>query len=154
MNLEYLNKRQEELFNLISNKRRELLEVNISLKENYRFSEILEKESSTPFTEFTPQVISPLEKKKQQDLYAQGNKLLLEKEALEIDIENFENELNSINDLLKTIKTSLSDIKDNQNNLIKKVLSKVIRIQEIILQDPMRASLELKSLEEYLNNLI
>lgn len=148
--LDYLNSKAEEVQEKIYAEKRLQEEAVFELKENRRFIEMLEKEKVTPFTEFTPQVISMTEKKMQAELDEQNDILKKRKEQLDQSISGFEKELADINEAIKNAKEIIRNersIRQEERKVLKEKISLVIRE---IMDSPANAK---EQLEDIISNL-
>lgn len=180
MVLDYLKSREKEVREVLKLKKKELSRIQINIKENQRFYQMLENSRAVPFTEFTPQVVSAGDRKKQQDLSQEEGKLHITEEELLKEIEDLQKELENISGSIDesvnlltearpkvkpeegTEEKEVSEDKSEENNREKQeedsdsidkenIVSKLQKIQELVLPDPMRANLKLSELIKELN---
>lgn len=148
MFLDYLLNREEVLKERLDIKRKELDTVSFELKENDRFLEVLEKEKTTPFTEFTPQVVSSSEKKKYESLLELDRSLRDKKNLAESEISQIESELKQVVESIKDGKDVLrkeKGLRKDERASIKDKLQRILKEGEY---NPAKAQ---KSLRKYLN---
>lgn len=135
----YLEDRKEKISGIISKKKKELDEINYTLVEDERFMELLEKEKIVPFVEFTPQVISRGEQKKQRDMTEKMDGLKARKEVIEKELKDLENEQNRIEDTISLIIKTLADGSKARNTEQTRVLEKLKEVQGLVITYPQRA---------------
>lgn len=146
MYLDYLKGKKDEVNLEISSRKDRLQNLNVKIKEKYRFIEYLDKESTTPFTEFTPQVITAGDKRKKEEIQDELSALEKQKESLQDEIVLLETEFENINSALSDIKKAFSNQKKQIKEEKKLILKELVKISDTVIQDPMRASIEIKNL--------
>lgn len=150
----FLDELLDETTNKIVDTELKIDELDIKIKENFRFSEVLKKENEPPFSEFSPRNINNknLEEVKKIDNDTEGmcselDNLKIEKTKLQKRSDRIVNMLAELDDynsdtkfVEKIVKVEdVDDIKDSIDNIISYLPS-----------DPMRAKIELENLK---NNL-
>ena len=146
----FLSELLDETTNKIVDTELKIDELDIKIKENSRFSEVLKKENEPPFSEFSPRNISNrnLEEVKKIDNDTEGmsselNNLKIEKNNLQKRSDRIVNMLAELDDYNSDTKfveeENVDNIKDSLNTIISYLPS-----------DPMRAKIELANLR---NNL-
>lgn len=146
MFLEYLHEKETEVSEKIYEKEKERREIDIKIKENRKFLEMIDEGKSTPFTEFTPQVITATEKKKQQNLSEKSEELLAQKKTLDDEITLLQVELENISTAISDAKKKFSDIKKAHTLEKKDIARRINSIIERNVSDPMRSNIELKEI--------
>ena len=129
-------------------------DLDIQIKENNRFSEVLKKENEAPFSEFSPRNIINKNLKEVEKLDISTEELSNKLSALKKDKQNLQERSDRIVDMLAELEDYNSDTKfvekivDVENvDDIKDSLENII---SFLPSDPMRAKLELENLK---NNL-
>lgn len=151
MFLEYLKRKEDEIKEKVQIKRKELEKASFAIKENRRFAELLDKEKATPFTEFTPQVVTSSEKKLQDDLGEQGKRLLDEKEYIEGELALLEDELSEISEVIKDAKNELRNERNIRKEDAKIMREKLSRIAKEGEYNPAKAMASLRKLIQELS---
>lgn len=150
----FLNELLDEISNRLVDIELQLDDLDIKIKENSRFSEVLKKENEAPFSEFSPRHIinknlKEVDKldKDTEVLNEELNNLLLEKDFLkkrsdricsmltELDNYNPSSEAPAKKDVVENV----DSVKDSISNIISYLPS-----------DPMRAKIELANLRKNL----
>lgn len=129
-------------------------DLNVKIKENTRFIDVLKKENDEPFSEFSPRNINYKNAEQIDKLEKTTNNQIVEKKNLEIKIDQCKIRIQDIKDMLVNIdkgsnNNSANNIKNsnNDNNSIKDSLNNII---SYLPADPIRAKIELENLK---NNL-
>ena len=129
-------------------------DLNVKIKENTRFIDVLKKENDEPFSEFSPRNINYKNAEQIDKLEKTTNNQIVEKKNLEIKIDQCKIRIQDIKDMLVNIDKgsnnySANNIKNsnNDNNSIKDSLNNII---SYLPADPIRAKIELENLK---NNL-
>ena len=129
-------------------------DLDIQIKENNRFSEVLKKENEAPFSEFSPRNIINKNLKEVEKLDISTEELSNKLSALKKDKQILQERSDKIVDMLAELEDYNSDTKfvekivDVENvNDIKDSIDNII---SFLPSDPMRAKLELENLK---NNL-
>lgn len=135
----YLEERKEKIAEIIVKKKKELDDINYTLVEDERFMELLEKEKVVPFVEFTPQVISRGEQKKQRDMTEKMDGLKARKEAIEKELRDLEAERDKIEETISLIIKTLADGSKARNTEQTRVLEKLKEVQGLVITYPQRA---------------
>ncbi len=138
-------------------------ELDISIKENSRFLEVLSKESEVPFSEFSPRDLSYKNEKKINELKEMLDSQKKDKDNIDKEINDIKNRLNEIKTLIESSsnvddsssKETGSDLSEmemnsgstnNQNNSYKDIKPLLENIDSYLPADPMRAKIELKNI--------
>jgi len=150
----FLDELLDETTNKIVDTELKIDELDIKIKENSRFSEVLKKENEPPFSEFSPRNINNknLEEVKKidndtEEMCSELDNLKIEKNKLQKRSDRIVNMLAELDDYNSDTKfvekivevEDVDDIKDSIDNIISYLPS-----------DPMRAKIELENLR---NNL-
>lgn len=129
-------------------------DLNVKIKENTRFIDVLKKENDEPFSEFSPRNINYKNAEQIDKLEKTTNNQIVEKKNLEIKIDQCKIRIQDIKDMLVNIdkgsnNNSANNIKNsnNDNNSIKDSLNNII---SYLPADPIRAKIELENLKNYL----
>lgn len=141
---EFLIKYQEELITKKMERNEDYELVLSKIRENEKFLELLEKEESNVFSDFTPREVNyknadRISEIKVALLQFEDDKFHLEKEIKMID--NRLDELSSIVEEVKQPKNTIIPNKDNN----KKMKHDLTNILSYITQDTERAKIELKN---------
>lgn len=129
-------------------------DLDIQIKENNRFSEVLKKENEAPFSEFSPRNIINKNLKEVEKLDISTEELSNKLSALKKDKQNLQERSDKIVDMLAELEDYNSDTKfvekivDVEN--IDDIKDSIDNIISFLPSDPMRAKLELENLK---NNL-
>lgn len=129
-------------------------DLDIKIKENNRFSEVLKKENEAPFSEFSPRNIINKNLKEVEKLDSSTEELSNQMSAMETERKKLQEQSDRIVDMLAELDDYNSDTKfvekiveiENVDN-IKDSLNTII---SYLPSDPMRAKIELENLK---NNL-
>lgn len=150
----FLNELLDETTNKIVDTELKIDELDIKIKENSRFSEVLKKENEPPFSEFSPRNISNrnLEEVKKIDNDTEGmsselNNLKIEKNNLQKRSDRIVNMLAELDDYNSDTKFVEKIVEEENVDYIKDSLNTII---SYLPSDPMRAKIELANLR---NNL-
>ncbi len=138
-------------------------ELDISIKENSRFLEVLSKESEVPFSEFTPRDLSYKNEKRINELKEIVDSQNKDKENLDTEIDDIKKRIDEINNLIKILDEKQDSGEDNTSNQAihseddisdistdNNIKSSLENINSYLPADPMRAKIELKNI---INNL-
>lgn len=129
-------------------------DLDIQIKENNRFSEVLKKENEAPFSEFSPRNIVNKNLKEVEKLDISTEELSNKLSALKKDKQNLQERSDKIVDMLAELEDYNSDTKfvekivDVEN--VDDIKDSIDNIISFLPSDPMRAKLELENLK---NNL-
>lgn len=129
-------------------------DLDIQIKENNRFSEVLKKENEAPFSEFSPRNIINKNLKEVEKLDISTEELSNKLSALKKDKQNLQERSDKIVDMLAELEDYNSDTKfvekivDVEN--VDDIKDSIDNIISFLPSDPMRAKLELENLK---NNL-
>lgn len=150
MFLDYFINKERYLKELISEVKTEIADLNTKIKENRRFMEYIEESKTTPFTEFTPQIISNTEKRKQHDIDELDKNLKTLKIDKERRLSLLEEELADTLKYMREAKEYITEIKSVSEERCNETRGKLLAVKEIVIQDPFRAKLEIDEIIESL----
>ena len=129
-------------------------DLDIKIKENTRFLDILKKENEEPFSEFSPRNVNYKNGEQIDKLELTTNNQIVEKKNTEIKIDQCKIKIQDIKDMLgkldsydNTFSKKKNVIPNNDNSFIKESLDNII---SYLPADPIRARIELENLK---NNL-
>ena len=129
-------------------------DLDIKIKENTRFLDILKKENEEPFSEFSPRNVNYKNGEQIDKLELTTNNQIVEKKNTEIRIDQCKIKIQDIKDMLgkldsydNTFSKKKNVIPNNDNSFIKESLDNII---SYLPADPIRARIELENLK---NNL-
>ncbi|HAQ51141.1 MAG TPA: hypothetical protein DCR12_00030 [Lachnospiraceae bacterium] len=129
-------------------------DLDIKIKENTRFLDILKKENEEPFSEFSPRNVNYKNGEQIDKLELTTNNQIVEKKNTEIRIDQCKIKIQDIKDMLgkldsydNTFSEKRNVIPNNDNSFIKESLDNII---SYLPADPIRARIELENLK---NNL-
>ncbi len=129
-------------------------DLDIKIKENTRFLDILKKENEEPFSEFSPRNVNYKNGEQIDKLELTTNNQIVEKKNTEIRIDQCKIKIQDIKDMLgkldsydNTFSKKRNVIPNNDNSFIKESLDNII---SYLPADPIRARIELENLK---NNL-
>lgn len=146
MYLDYLKGKKEEVNLELSRIKSRLLDLNVKIKEKERFIELLDKESTTPFTEFTPQVVTAGDRRKREEVSLELSELYRMRTQIEDEKTVLETELENISSAMSDIKKAFSNQKKQINEEKASIVKDLSQISDTVIQDPMRASILIKDL--------
>ncbi len=129
-------------------------DLDIKIKENTRFLDILKKENEEPFSDFSPRNVNYKNGEQIDKLELTTNNQIVEKKNTEIRIDQCKIKIQDIKDMLgkldsydNTFSEKRNVIPNNDNSFIKESLDNII---SYLPADPIRARIELENLK---NNL-
>lgn len=129
-------------------------DLDIKIKENTRFLDILKKENEEPFSDFSPRNVNYKNGEQIDKLELTTNNQIVEKKNTEIKIDQCKIKIQDIKDMLgkldsydNTFSKKKNVIPNNDNSFIKESLDNII---SYLPADPIRARIELENLK---NNL-
>lgn len=129
-------------------------DLDIKIKENTRFLDILKKENEEPFSEFSPRNVNYKNGEQIDKIELTTNNQIVEKKNTEIRIDQCKIKIQDIKDMLgkldsydNTFSKKRNVIPNNDNSFIKESLDNII---SYLPADPIRARIELENLK---NNL-
>ncbi len=129
-------------------------DLDIKIKENTRFLDILKKENEEPFSDFSPRNVNYKNGEQIDKLEITTNNQIVEKKNTEIRIDQCKIKIQDIKDMLgkldsydNTFSKKRNVIPNNDNSFIKESLDNII---SYLPADPIRARIELENLK---NNL-
>lgn len=129
-------------------------DLNVKIKENTRFIEVLKEENDKPFSEFSPRSVNYKNSEQIDKLEKTTNNQIVEKKNLEIKIDQCKIRIQDIKDMLGKIDTDNNSKHRNYNNTSNNdnsfIIDSIDNIISYLPADPIRAKIELENLK---NNL-
>lgn len=129
-------------------------DLNVKIKENTRFIEVLKEENDKPFSEFSPRSVNYKNSEQIDKLEKTTNNQIVEKKNLEIKIDQCKNRIQDIKDMLGKLDTDNNSKPRNYNNTSNNdnsfIIDSIDNIISYLPADPIRAKIELENLK---NNL-
>ena len=129
-------------------------DLNVKIKENTRFIEVLKEENDKPFSEFSPRSVNYKNSEQIDKLEKTTNNQIVEKKNLEIKIDQCKIRIQDIKDMLGKLDTDNSLKPRNYNNTSNNdnsfIIDSIDNIISYLPADPIRAKIELENLK---NNL-
>lgn len=129
-------------------------DLNVKIKENTRFIEVLKEENDKPFSEFSPRSINYKNAEQIDKLEKTTNNQIVEKKNLEITIDQCKIRIQDIKDMLgkldknNNINPTNSIISSDSDS--SHIIDSLDNIISYLPADPIRAKIELENLK---NNL-
>lgn len=129
-------------------------DLNVKIKENTRFIEVLKEENDKPFSEFSPRSVNYKNSEQIDKLEKTTNNQIVEKKNLEIKIDQCKIRIQDIKDMLGKLDTDNNSKPRNYNNTSNNdnsfIIDSIDNIISYLPADPIRAKIELENLK---NNL-
>lgn len=129
-------------------------DLNVKIKENTRFIEVLKEENDKPFSEFSPRSVNYKNSEQIDKLEKTTNNQIVEKKNLEIKIDQCKIRIQDIKDMLGKFDTDNNSKPRNYNNTSNNdnsfIIDSIDNIISYLPADPIRAKIELENLK---NNL-
>lgn len=129
-------------------------DLNVKIKENTRFIEVLKEENDKPFSEFSPRSVNYKNSEQIDKLEKTTNNQIVEKKNLEIKIDHCKIRIQDIKDMLGKLDTDNNSKPRNYNNTSNNdnsfIIDSIDNIISYLPADPIRAKIELENLK---NNL-
>ena len=129
-------------------------DLNVKIKENTRFIEVLKEENDKPFSEFSPRSVNYKNSEQIDKLEKTTNNQIVEKKNLEIEINQCKIRIQDIKDMLGKLDTDNNSKPRNYNNTSNNdnsfIIDSIDNIISYLPADPIRAKIELENLK---NNL-
>lgn len=129
-------------------------DLNVKIKENTRFIEVLKEENDKPFSEFSPRSVNYKNSEQIDKLEKTTNNQIVEKKNLEIKIDQCKIRIQDIKDMLGKLDTENNSKPKNYNNTSNNdnsfIIDSIDNIISYLPADPIRAKIELENLK---NNL-
>ena len=129
-------------------------DLNVKIKENTRFIEVLKEENDKPFSEFSPRSVNYKNSEQIDKLEKTTNNQIVEKKNLEIKIDQCKIRIQDIKDMLGKLDTDSNSKPRNYNNTSNNdnsfIIDSIDNIISYLPADPIRAKIELENLK---NNL-
>lgn len=129
-------------------------DLNVKIKENTRFIEVLKEENDKPFSEFSPRSVNYKNSEQIDKLEKTTNNQIVEKKNLEIKINQCKIRIQDIKDMLGKLDTDNNSKPRNyintSNNDNSFIIDSIDNIISYLPADPIRAKIELENLK---NNL-
>lgn len=155
--LDFLMKLQDEYLADLIEYKDNLDTINIKIKENTKFVELLESENEQPFSEFTPRRLEYKNKNEIDNINNIITGLENEKSQIEKSINELENKLSELKEVVVSSnsiinnKSIISNNTDMDNNVDILSLKEDIKlIASYLPADPLRAKIELENIQKKL----
>ena len=161
---EYLESLLDDFNSNIIDLQEELNEINVLLKEDTKFLELLKNENDEHFSEFSPRNVNYKNEEKIKELEESINTKTEEKNNLEtyieqvqekideldlmigkIEIYEIENNITSVGEQIVNEETIINQSSDSDNDM-NHIKNKLATILSFLPSDPMRAKIELSNL--------
>lgn len=150
----FLKRLLDELAANLSDYESHLDDLNVKIKENTRFIEVLKEENDKPFSEFSPRSVNYKNSEQIDKLEKTTNNQIVEKKNLEIKIDQCKIRIQDIKDMLGKLDTDNNSKPRNYNNTSNNdnsfIIDSIDNIISYLPADPIRAKIELENLK---NNL-
>ena len=126
-------------------------DLNVKIKENTRFIEVLKEENDKPFSEFSPRSVNYKNSEQIDKLEKTTNNQIVEKKNLEIKIDQCKIRIQDIKDMLGKLDTDNISKPRNYNNAPNNdnsfIIDSIDKIISYLPADPIRAKIELENLK-------
>lgn len=150
----FLKRLLDESATNLSDYESHLDDLNVKIKENARFIEVLKEENDKPFSEFSPRSVNYKNSEQIEKLEKTTNNQIVEKKNLEIKIDQCKIRIQDIKDMLGKLDTDNNSKPRNYNNTSNNdngfIIDSIDNIISYLPADPIRAKIELENLK---NNL-
>lgn len=153
----FLKKLQEELNTEKINKNEDYELILSKIKENEKFIQLLQEESDSVFSDFTPRNVNHKNESKIEEINRILDNLKTEKDKTEAELNHIQNKLDEIQQILCDNSLAFSETDEQLENKTDKnhcddmfgyMMERLSYIDSFIVNDPLRAKVEIHHIIE------